>query len=187
MSKRKSLYTGILNEPMELHTARQSFLGGDPGAAEKAEHVAKNLEQFWARIEALFKHYGVDMSDPMTLALELAKNHVLGFSYAERSKRGRGRPGKWTVGFKGLELYADVKWLATQGHSDLNACRILAENPKYKERYGGESKETLHRRYLEALKTAEPAVQRVIKVLKEELEPPDFDKVCISALALREK
>ena len=82
MTKRKNIYSGVLNEPMKVHSARQSLLGDGPTAAKQAEHTAKNLEQYWVRVKALFEHYNVDLSDPMTLALKLAKIHVPGFSYA---------------------------------------------------------------------------------------------------------
>jgi hypothetical protein len=187
MPQRKIIYPGILNDPMEFQFAPATLLGGEPTSAQQAKCSANNFEQFFSRVEALFKHYGVEQSEPMTLVLKLAEVHVPGFSYTDPSKRGPGQPGKWKVEFKSLKLYADVKWLANQGHSDLDACRILSINEKYEERYGDETKENLHRRYLEALKIVDPAVQPMIENVQKEFGQKAFDDSCIAAFALREK
>jgi len=189
MTKGKSLYLGVLNEPMDFQIARTSLLFGKPTTAMKCEYTEENIKSFFSRVMALFEHYELDIGEegaPMSLALALAQDHVPGFQIKDKKKRGRGRPGKWT-GFKRLELYADVKCLSSRGHSDLNACKILAENVKYAARYGNQTKGNLHRRYIEGVTNIDPAIRKAFDVLGVDIEADAFVEICISAFALSEK
>ena len=184
MSKIK--YPGILNEPMVFHAPSMAaaLLGYEPSKDRETANE-KSGEQFFSRVIALFEYYKIDLNKDgaaMLLALALAQDHVPGFKYKDINKRGRGRPGKWK-GFKSIELYADVKQLANQGHSDLNACRILAENPKYRERYEGETAENLHRRYLDRFEQMDPQ----LKVMSERVLDKHGPEFFIHEYALREK
>ena len=189
MPKKKNKYTGILNEPMHYYSARTPIvLGGKPTAASRGQSEVKNFEQFALRLIALFEHYDIELAEKgayRQLAIALAADHIDGFKYKDKAKRGRGRPGKWT-GTKSLELYADVKLLAREGHSELNACRLLSKNPKYSGRYKSDTAANLHRRYLEAFQLTDPAIRTVFEEIKSRIGQEAFDEACIHTFALGE-
>ncbi|MBM3566324.1 MAG: hypothetical protein FJX42_09460 [Alphaproteobacteria bacterium] len=155
MAKRKSTrkkYPGLLNQPMESHqTPSEILMGADKPSPENR---AKNFQQFFQRLSLLFEHYGLRMGEFEKLALELARAHVPGFRYRGPDERKRGAPQKW-MPHKSFELYADVNALIRQKAkrekrcSVSQACRILAETPRYAARYKGQKHKSLLRRYQE--------------------------------------
>ena len=96
-NKRTGKYSGVLATPMRLHRyPRETLVGGavpeETWRAKQGEADAKNREQFFERVEALFKHYGVAQGDFVSLAIKLAQAHVPGLRFREPGERGRGRP-----------------------------------------------------------------------------------------------
>ena len=142
MTKRKSPYSGILSQPIEPQRT-ESLLA--PETEEKwQERYRQAIDE---RMTALLEHYGIDRGSPTTwstLALVLALEHVPGCKIQQDNHRSGGRPTKWK-GTKSWELYADVQVLVEEGHSEMNACRILTR----RERYKGHTKENLYARLKE--------------------------------------
>lgn len=131
------MYSGVLNEPIRIGRA------GDPNRRRKALMAETTMGQ---RLPKLYEHYGIQPSAPGAaerLILALAKDHVPGFQIESET---RGRPTKWKYSERSWHLFADVQVLLAKGHSDANACRILARRRQYR----GENARSLLRRYQEA-------------------------------------
>ena len=78
--KKKRKYTGNLSKPMQVR----------PGSS-----AADYQDAFEARYNELFKFYKIEPHDWHALALELAWEHVPGFSFS--LKKGTGRPKRWDL------------------------------------------------------------------------------------------
>lgn len=189
----KVRYSGILAKPMVRHrayTLAKALAEEKPTKEEEQAINEKNTAQLRERVLALYAHYGIDPKKPdanLALLLALTEAHVPGFRWKEPGARGKGRPSKWKT-FKGIDLYADVKFLVSKGKSARNACRILATSARYKERYKDESWENLYRRYQEAAHTV-PSYVRIFSdiVERERAAGKTVDQWLIESFALREK
>jgi hypothetical protein len=99
MKNNRKAYSGVLAKPMvipdESATPVASVLSMRPLSptvvASNESNASGDFLAFIERIEALFDHYGVKDWDWVTLCLEMATQHVPGFSY----QRPSGRPEKW--------------------------------------------------------------------------------------------
>jgi len=136
-------YRGVLVKPMTWHSDKE-----------------RNNEQMFARLDALLEHFQIWKGDPdhmFHLACALAQVYVPGCKWAERGRKGRGKPTKWR-GRKSQELYADVRLLLQERpkRTLMDACRILATTARFKARYGGDTPANLYRRYQEAPQSAGP-------------------------------
>ncbi len=115
-------YSGVLATPMRFHHyPRATVLGGavpdETWRAKQGELNAKNREQFFERVVALFTHYDVPAGDPWLLLFKLAEAHVPGFRFRERGETGQGRPsGIGTVEelFERVEQFREIIPLANK-------------------------------------------------------------------------
>lgn len=106
------------------------------------------------------------------MALALIWDHVPGVRTLEEVS-GPGRPKSWSCP-KAMELFYDVEKLKAKGQSTRNACRILAKDPRCREKYLDSkgnplSGESLRRRYLEFA----PVVGQVAHL---GLRPEDYER-----------
>lgn len=163
----KVKYTGVLNKPIVRRTQGlfAAALMGDQDAQSRVEADLKDHDnQIRERIDALCRHYGVDLSSEdafLHLAMALARDHVPGFRVVFGAPPRRGRRKRWQS-TKLVELLADIWALEAQGKTPHSACRILASNPKYRSRYKGLQAATLYRRYQEARTSDDPWLQKLV-------------------------
>jgi len=147
MAKKATKYKGVLNEPMEL--VWPGFFGSKESA--EARLASSYREQVAIRMGALTEHFGIKKNDPNALSvllLRLAQEHVPGFQVKKPFTKKKGRPGKW-AGQRSLQLFADVRSLVKNGLNEHSACRVLANNPRYRSRYEGITQANLYRRFTE--------------------------------------
>ena len=182
----KKKYTGILNEPMNLHAVSSMATALQGLELTKDDETAneQNMNQLTSRMKSLYEFYGIQQFTPdseLSMVLALASAHVPGFQWKDPLKKKGGRPSKWK-GDKSAELYADVKYLESTGLSALSACHHLTTNQKYSNRYKGETKKNLYRRYQEAPSNMVSFLQTMMTIEKKKGAP--FDKWMIEVYSL---
>ena len=126
-------YSGVLATPMRFHHyPRATVLGGavpdETWRAKQGELNAKNREQFFERVVALFTHYDVPAGDPWLLLFKLAEAHVPGFRFRERGETGRGRPSAIGTGegfIERVEQFREIIPLADKKGLK-RACEIMS-------------------------------------------------------------
>ncbi len=127
-------YSGVLATPMRFHHyPPATVVGGavpdETWRAKQGEVDAKNREQFFERVVALFTHYDVPAGDPWLLLFKLAEAHVPGFRFRERGERGRGRPSGIGTGeelIERVEQFREIIPLADKKGLK-RACEILSK------------------------------------------------------------
>lgn len=140
-------------------------------SAYDEKYSAQFSAQFQERYLALFKHYGIERTQPhaeANLIWALARDHVPGCRMVYEPPKRKGPHSIWTE-CKNLELLADVWTLTRKDQSARRACNILATSPKYEQRYRGRRGariplDTLYRRYQYALK--DEVVSKIIMGVK---------------------
>ncbi len=165
-------YKGKLAEPLKRPRVR-TILTADP-QAEWAEHL-EGATEVVEKMGLLLDHYGISRDEPERwhlLCLHLAGDHVPGFQFEKPSKAGR--PKTWLHSGRSLRLYRDVQACVSEGHSALNACRILAKRDPYRNEIPAYT--TLYRRYQDTKKN-HPVIKMAEKMLESGIDPRLVDKI----------
>lgn len=136
-------YTGILAEPIEKKKYKMKLLLDIETAYQEI------FKETHDKFLLLFDHYEIKKGDYESLAFRLAISHVPGMQLVDEIIKP-GRRLEWDY-LKYLKLEADLLALEKEGKTLHAACKILAQEEKYFERYG-EYKEnymTLYRKILD--------------------------------------
>jgi len=144
--QREFRYKGILLKPIPRGVVPWTVWAETKDQTRTRRAEARFENEFQARIDALFRHYGIDREEGGSpwkrLAVQLAIGHVPGFRLQEDNVRRRGAPTKWT--FARLNtLCHDVETLMSKGLSASGACHNLVKRQEYE----GLSGKTLLRRF----------------------------------------
>ena len=143
----KPKYTGALAQPIYLED-HYKFTGG-LGQAIREPDVAAIIKERAQRVQLLFGHYKIDLSDEQRygkLAMRLALAHVPGLQFANRPKRGRKPTWKTGLGDKFVDAVEDER--SRTGKSTKDAIAALQKEPGGM--WGRYSVESLGARYREA-------------------------------------